>query len=65
MTALEMMKLELNNIYQKQLSCLNSEGYIYLMDQYKRYVEQAEVYKQAIEYLIKEECDDPGIYAGI
>lgn len=55
MTALEMMKLELNNIYQKQLSCLNSEGYIYLMDQYKRYVEQAKVYKQAIEYLIKEE----------
>ena len=55
MTALETMRQELHNIHVKQLSCLNSEGYIYLMDQYKRNVEQAKAYKQAIEYLNKEE----------
>ncbi len=55
MTALEMMKWKLRNVYIEQLTCINAPGYIVYPGKYKRLVKQAKAYKQAIDYLIQEE----------
>ena len=55
MTALETMRQELRLVHKAQADCLNTDGYVVYKDKYKHLVEQAKAYKQAIEYLVKEE----------